>query len=87
MAQAFGAVVGQQLYRRVTQFAAALIGIGLTSLWYPGSVAAASLAVSVSKQNSATIWVLSAAELLYIRSVSPERCQRGLPAVTNCRLR
>jgi hypothetical protein len=41
MAQAFGAVVGEQLYRRVAQFAAALIGIGLASLWYPGSVAAA----------------------------------------------
>ena len=41
MTQAFGAVVGQQLYRRVAQFAAALIGIGLASLRYPGSVAAA----------------------------------------------
>src|SRR5436853_6528951 len=54
MAQALGAVVGQQLYRRVTQLAAALIGIGLASFWYPGSVAAASPTVSVSKQMSAT---------------------------------
>ena len=41
MAEALGAVVGEQLYRRVAQFAAALIGIGLASLRYSGSVAAA----------------------------------------------
>ena len=40
MAQALCAVVGEQLYRRVAKFAAALVGIGFASVWYPGSVAA-----------------------------------------------
>ena len=40
MAQALCAVVGEQLYRRIAKFAAALVGIGLASVRYPGSVAA-----------------------------------------------
>jgi hypothetical protein len=40
MAQAFGAIVGQQLDRRVAQFAATLVRIGLASFLYAGSVAA-----------------------------------------------
>jgi hypothetical protein len=39
MAQALGAVVGQQLDRRIAKFAAALGRIGLASLLYGGSVA------------------------------------------------
>jgi hypothetical protein len=40
MAQALGAVVGQQLDRRIAQFAAAPVRIWLASLLYAGSVAA-----------------------------------------------
>jgi hypothetical protein len=40
VAQTLGAIVGKQLYRRVAEFAATLIGIGLAALLYAGSVAA-----------------------------------------------
>src|ERR1700735_37962 len=74
MAQAFCAVVGEQLYRRIAKFAAALVGIGLASVWYPGSVAAVHPRSWCQSRSRRRARLLVGSRLLYIRSVSQELC-------------
>src|ERR1700733_10705269 len=74
MAQALCAVVGEQMYRRIAKFAAALIGIRFASVWYLGSVAAVRPRFWCQSRSwrRARFWCGS--RLLYIRSVSQELC-------------